>query len=130
MFIYNFKAHYVKITFSNPQQILQNLLFTRQFKSLLHRRLRFRKPRKSITTFLSHRTLSSMQYRVTPGLDKTRNTTHKNFFHFKVFGFKHCIIKFIVTRAYLLQPFIRVPISQSRNNNLQKVTIQLSADNL
>lgn len=92
---------------------MQNLLSSRKWhQSLLLWRLRFRKPRKGRTTLTAYSTSVVTQYRVTPGLDKTRNTTNKTFFHFKVQGFRQCTIKFIVGRVYLLEPLYKVSIEK------------------
>lgn len=47
-----------------------------------------------------------MQYRLIPGYDKTKNTSERTFFYFRVAGFKMCIVKFIVMRQCLLDKFV------------------------
>ena len=48
-----------------------------------------------------------MQYKVQPGYDKTRNSTEKTFFHFKVGGFTQCTVKFVVTKQHLLEHYFK-----------------------
>ena len=47
------------------------------------------------------------QYKLYPGYDKTRMSTEKTFFHFKVCGFELCTVRFHIQRVHILEKLLK-----------------------
>ena len=48
------------------------------------------------------------KYKIYPGYDKTKFSTEKTFFHFKVCGFEKCTVRFQVLRVHILEKLLRM----------------------
>ena len=47
------------------------------------------------------------QYKLYPGYDRITNSTNKTYFHFKVFGFKMCTVRFLINRVHILDKLLK-----------------------